>query len=272
MATAVTRVLYRSFLRSAEEISARVPPVGVALIQKDLLGAESLGEDMRSYVRKSFREKDAEHLSAAFTTLQGIKLKIRKLPEVKQEMKYEVGTVFKHRVHGYTGIIYEAYTTCPELASVPFEDQLVYGRYQPFYRVLLDDFPKHKHCLPQEWIQQLPFTTINHPEIDDYFEVIDEKYVPKSLARRKADAEAAALAKAEAEEAAEAEAAEGEEGQEVEVKDVEESESETIEAKEESTKEGEVEGEKKKEKGKESDEVLMAASPKEGEKSNSPEV
>lgn len=56
MSLRATRLLYRSFLRSVREVERRAPPVALAVIQKNICGADNLLPQGRGMVRRKFRE------------------------------------------------------------------------------------------------------------------------------------------------------------------------------------------------------------------------
>lgn len=56
MSLRATRVLYRSYLRSVREVERRAPPVALAVIQKNIFGAENLIPQGSGMVRRKFRD------------------------------------------------------------------------------------------------------------------------------------------------------------------------------------------------------------------------
>ena len=95
-------------------------------------------------LRICFNTSDATAVSAGFEALRTCRQRIATIEHTDWKPKppavqYDIGQVFRHRKHGFRGVVVEWFPTCPmdktwqELHG-PFEK----GVEQPFYRTLVD--------------------------------------------------------------------------------------------------------------------------------------
>jgi hemimethylated DNA binding protein len=155
------------------------------VIQRNILGPENLLPLGANMVRKAFRAPTQnvwKSLSEGFATLRELQVEVRRLPKALQPVKYKVGTMFRHKAWAFVGIIYSVDPICLGEIKPEVESKLEHGRYQPFYRVLIDDHSDFSHYVAQEWVEVIPARKMTHPKISEYFEFKDNEYVPISAA------------------------------------------------------------------------------------------
>jgi len=200
MASSLSRVLYRTLLRTTQHIENRVPRAGIELIQKDIL-KDPVGAIGRDAIRSQFKNqqpdpvgaigRDAirsqfknlqptqQNLTVALGAIRHLRINVFPLlPEEMQYKKYDNGTVFYLKYYeqllNTKGIIYSVHDVCMDRSVIP--DGLVYGLYQPFYVCIIDNLITY---VPQEFI--VPTNEkIRSPWVERYFDEVNDRYVPKS--------------------------------------------------------------------------------------------
>ena len=98
-------------------------------------------------LRKAFEFEmpvNEKHFSLAFTVLRWAEKRVAVVssPDWKPKptrVKFDIGQVFRHKKHGFRGVIIEWWPECP--ADEDWSDKwgpFEHGREQPFYRTLVD--------------------------------------------------------------------------------------------------------------------------------------
>jgi len=198
----VSRNLYKALLRNVRLIEQRAPSSALPIIQKTVLGPDRLLPLGAKMVRKSFRaptENVWKDLAEGFTTLRDLSAEVRRLPKTLQPVKYKVGTMFRHKAWSFIGIIYGVDPICLSEIKPEIEVKLEHGRYQPFYRVLIDDHSEFTHYVAQEWVDVIPSRPINHPKVGEYFVFKNNEYVPVGSVHLPAPEKPVVVAEAEKE-------------------------------------------------------------------------
>ncbi|XP_013408133.1 uncharacterized protein LOC106175746 [Lingula anatina] len=104
----------------------------------------------------------------------------------QENVKYRVGQVIRHKIHGYRGVIvgWDPKAKAPEswLQQMHPKDKK-HWRDMPNYAILVDtrdrEMPQVTY-VPQENIEILSNTKVLHPGIDEYFEGFDgAQYLPR---------------------------------------------------------------------------------------------
>jgi|TARA_B110000208_G_C11644452_1_gene385676 hemimethylated DNA binding protein len=144
----------------------------------------------RSSINKIFKDNAQDvDLESMFDALRIANNRIDQINDIKwiakpESVKFDVGTIFRHKKWGFKGVIYSWYETCPADKNWaerygPFED----GLSQPFYHCLIDsgDRPPtgfHSLAAQENLVALLPSEVAGEPVSHEMADAIfEEGYV-----------------------------------------------------------------------------------------------